>query len=787
MEWRKDVGAVGLLGAAVAIFFWPAAALEGAFFVQDVMVQNHPFRDFFARALREGQLPLWNAAINCGFPLFAEGQAGPLYLPNVILALLLPTWAALNWNIVLHLWLASAGMYALVRAFGAVRPAALCSGLCYALSGYMVVRAMSPNFIDVCAWLPLLFWLVDRILNRRHFFYVLLFALVIGLQLLAGHPQAALYGAVAVAGYWLYRSWVQGAGWVAWLVLAGAFALGAALAAVQLIPTAELVQLSNRGAGLSWASFVAMSLPPERLATLLWPNLFGNSAHGTYGSREVGFFIQLCTYVGVVPLFLAWAALRERRDGQVGFFAALALAGLVLALGKYTAIFSFFYEIPGFSLFRIPTRFLLWFAVGASVLCGLGLDQVLRRERPRPANGWLLAVVLGVASVGLLWASGVALFGDGSEPARYIHHLRGDGLRLIGALIIGAWLLGRRARRAAAWAAPVAIFVELYSFGADFNGTIEPAAYTETPATAREILADHTAAAPPRIVSLVNERNSPFDWHGGWAYDLESYRRYNETLRMYSGGLYGVANALPGWSPLHLYRHGEFARGYPAFAALAGVEYAVRYSRDGGFAVQRLPAALPRAYVVSQYHLATSPRAGLSYMARGFPMRREVVLEEAPVASIGPGGAARIVRYEDEKVAVALADSAGGILVLSDTYYPGWRAFVDGVEHPILRANHVFRAVVVPAGAHEVVFSYEPDSFRYGLLISVAAVALWLGLAWGGRRLILPPVANMPTDAGAQWRVRAVLGGLVFVLHGIATQGLLWSEWLERLRLGVGS
>ena len=123
MEWRKDLGAVGLLGAAVTIFFWPVTVLEGAFFVQDVMVQNHPFRDFFARSLREGQLPLWNAAINCGFPLFAEGQAGPLYPPNVILALLLPTWAAINWNIVLHLWLAGAGMYVLVRAFGAVRPA----------------------------------------------------------------------------------------------------------------------------------------------------------------------------------------------------------------------------------------------------------------------------------------------------------------------------------------------------------------------------------------------------------------------------------------------------------------------------------------------------------------------------------------------------------------------------------------------------------------------------------------------------------------------------------------
>ena len=126
-------------------------------------------------------------------------------------------------------------------------------------------------------------------------------------------------------------------------------------------------------------------------------------------------------------------------------------------------------------------------------------------------------------------------------------------------------------------------------------------------------------------------------------------------------------------------------------------------------------------------------------------------------------------------------------MVLSDTYYPGWRAFVDGVERPILRANHVFRAVVVPAGAQEVVFSYEPDSFRYGLLVSVAAVALWLGLAWsGGRRLILPPVKDLCRrtqgrngGSGPRWEL------LVFVLHAIATQGPLWSEWLERLRLGA--
>ena len=289
----------------------------------------------------------------------------------------------------------------------------------------------------------------------------------------------------------------------------------------------------------------------------------------------------------------------------------------------------------------------------------------------------------------------VALLATVQNQRAILPHLRGDGLRVVGALIIGAWLLGRRARRVAAWAAPVVIFVELYSFGADFNGTIEPAAYTETPATAREILADHTTAAPPRIVSwstsgtrrLIGTGDGPTTWSPiGVITKPCGCIRGAIRIGQRATGVESAASVSPrGVRP-----------GYPAFAALASVEYAVRYSRDGGFEVQRLTTALPRAYVVGQYHLATSPRAGLGYMARGFPMRREVVLEEAPPASIGLGGAAEIVRYEDEEVAVALTDSVGGILVLSDTYYPGWRAFVDGVERPILRANHVFRAVEVP-------------------------------------------------------------------------------------------
>ena len=802
LQWRKELGAVIGLGAAVAVFFWPAATLQGAFFVQDIMVQNYPFRDFFAQALQQGKLPLWNAAINCGFPLFAEGQAGALYPPNIVLALMLPTWAALNLNVVLHLWLGAVGIYALVRSFGAVPAAGLCAGLCYALSGYMAIRVMSPNYIDVCAWIPILLLLVDRALARRQWIYLLLFALVVCLQLLAGHPQATVYGFGAVFCYGVFRVWAQGAGWRLLVAMVAAPVLGIMLAGVQLLPTVELVQLSNRGTGLTWDHFVAMSLPPERIITLLLPNFFGNSAHGTYWSREVGFFIQLCAYIGVLPLVFAWVAVRERRDGHTPFFAALAIVGVLLALGKYTAFFSLLYEVPGLSFFRIPTRFLLWFALGGAVLCGMGVDQVLRVERRRRANAWLLCLLLGAVAGGGLYVNGVNLLGfpagTGIELTRYCDQLRIDIIRLLLVLTLSIFFLGFRARKVVVWLAPLAIFAELYSFGADFNATIEPDAYIRTPATAHAILDDHgEKKAPPRIIGLVSEKTSPFNWHGGWVYDLWSYRRYTETLRIYSGGLYGLANALPGWSPLHLHRHGEFALGYPAFAPLAAIDYIVSYGEVGGrgmkllfggdIAVYRFTETMPRAYMVGQFHNEADLGRRQAYMARGFAIRDEVVLEEMPVERVGSGGDAQITRYENEQVEIALGKHDGGLLVLADTYYPGWRVYIDGVEGLIMRANHVFRAVVVPAGARAVVFIYEPASFRYGLMLSMGTALLWLALATGSRRWSFPLVRPLPIEAGTSLMVWALQGALIAVLHAYATQGEAWSAWIERARLGLGA
>jgi len=807
-QWALDLAMVGILAVAVLVLFWQAALLQGVFFVQDMMVQNYPFRDYFSSALKAGSLPLWCAEINMGFPLFAEGQAGVLYPLNLLLARFLPTYAALNLNIVFHLWWAGVGTYLFLRAIGCGRAAALTSALTYACGGYLVIRAMSPNYIAAAAWLPFLFLCIEWALAHNRSVFLWLAGALLSLQFLAGHPQAAVYALIAAMLYGIYRGLLQGMGGRYWLLLLlGVPLIGAGIAAVQLLPTAELVQFSARSQGTGLKQFVNMSLPPERFITLLLPNFFGNSSTGSYWGREAGFFIQLCGYAGILPLLLSLVAVRERRDCFTSFFCVLAVVALILALGRYTAIFEWLYYIPGLKSFRIPTRFLLWFAFAIAVLSGLGLHQLLDgREQRSYKNWWYLCVLFALFAAAMVWqnrailkAGDAALQGWGQIALHYREELYQELWRLGIMLLIGGFVLASRAtgktRLLLTVLVPLATYVDLYHFGHRFNATIDPAVLLERPATAAAIWADSERenGTSPRILSLVTERNAPYDWHSGWVHDQTSYLQYPATLRMYTGSLYGLTNVLPGWSPLHLKRQWEFTSGYPRFVGLAGVEYVVNYGAlnwpgwqqisAGDLSVYKNSRALPQAYVVHDYQVIAKSSWRLHYLKSArFDPRHQVVLEEVPVRTSAAGdGRAHIARYGPEEVEIDW-QGGGGILVLNDAYYPGWRVFVDGKEEHIMRANHVFRAVAVPAGANKVVFSYQPESFRWGMWVSGATFVLLVILVVMGFGQSLGSFRPLPTELGGvlAWSVQVFI---MVVLYALVTRGEIWYQALARSRI----
>ena len=831
------------LGAATAVFFWDALWMRGTFFVQDVMVQNYPFRDFFARALKDFELPLWHPGINCGFPLFAEGQAGALYPFNLLFGLLSPTYVGLNLSALIHSWLAAAGMYGFLRLLRCRPSAAFTAALAYAFSGFLIVRVMSQNYHAVAAWFPVLFLLIELSLQRRRqWTWLALMAAVVGLQFLAGHPQATVYGLGAALLYGITRGLSSGGGGRGYLIglAVGVPALGAGLAAIQLLPTWELVQLSGRGGGLTWEAFASMSLPPERLITLLLPDLYGNSSTGSYWGRGDGFFIQLCPYIGVIPLFLCFSAARNRRDVPTGFFVGLCALALLLSLGKYSTLYRILYEVPGLSFFRIPTRFLLWWAFGGAALAGLGLDRILdgrgasaivSRSTVR-RRSWTVAwsVVICAWLGSMAWLNRQALesviapwfMPNGPAVAaalsRFSSDLAWDLGRLAVLSVAACFVLSRvwkKGERGGVWAWMVAalVFADLYSFGAGFNSLIPTDVYTREPASARAIL-DRTAGDQAmgefRCVSFVSERNAPFDWHSGWAHDLTSYNLYPETLRMYTGSLYGLANTLPGWSPLHLRRHWQFMSTYPELLPVANVRYwishkelqqselelvhenVVKVYEDAG-------RALPRAYVVPADTVIADEGRRLEYL-RGseFEAGSRVVLSarpwspsrgsappaQAPRAGDARVRASRITSYGAESVRIDLGEHGDGLLVLSDTHYPGWRAWVDGREVPVAEANHVFRAVPVSAADREVVFRFEPASFRIGAWVSLLSALLIVG-AFRASSSRAPAAVRLESGdgeaaVGAHFHNWALQIGLILLLHALVRLWPLWSQAAAR-------
>ncbi|MAN25102.1 MAG: hypothetical protein CME10_12620, partial [Gemmatimonadetes bacterium] len=316
----------------------------------------------------------------------------------------------------------------------------------------------------------------------------------------------------------------------------------------------------------------------------------------------------------------------------------------------------------------------------------------------------------------------------GKDLLRYVGHVRLEFLLVSVICFLMFTVLCVNSLRKLSIIFPVICFFELYLFGCEFNGTISAESYKDTPATATAIINDHKEVAPPRILSLVNEKNSHLNWHSGWSVDVSSYLRYNETLRLYSGGLYGLHNSLPGWSPLHLRRQWEFATLYPGIIKTAGIQYVISTNslnspyleliRDADISVYRVIETFPRAYLASKYRVIKDQSRRFSLLRRGELDLETVLLEEFPIGFKSNGDLSdqvEIVDYRDEYVRILLNNHNGGILVLSDTNYPGWRAFIDGEEAPILTANHLFRGVAVLPDAREVVFEFASDTFILGL------------------------------------------------------------------------
>ncbi len=757
-----DLGGLAILALVVVAFFWPLM-LGGHWIPRgggDLVSFIWPMYRFAAHSLRSGQIPLWDPYVYGGAPFVADNQSGVFYPINLLVFVLFgePSYEVVEGLVVFHVWLAGAGMFALLRGVGLRRPAAVFGGVAFALSDLFVTHIGNLNLNATAAWLPLMLLLAHRALIRRSVGWAAGTGAVLALAALAGHGQMLLYAGLMLAGYVVYRLALEVANrrWqiAAYRRLLLVCLLGTTIvmvgvggAALTLFPAWEMAGHTGRG-HLAYEEATASSLPPQALAGLLAPGFYGRGGvtfWGRWARVEVG-------YAGVVTLVLAvlgvcacasaqvcrWRVgkgVEGRECGAVGegfpggFFALLVVVGFVLAMGQYTPVYWVLYRyVPTFDQVRVPARLVVLADLGLAALAAYGLDRVRLSRISRWVGLGAVIAAVGLLTIGLWQAQAV----PSARVAQATNSIVVASMLLVlsGVLV---WLARRY--RWSAWLPVALLAADLIALGSVLE--------VEVNDPTLGFQHQDVVAFLRRDANLFRIESSPAR---AWQPDAALVHGLHD--------IDGVFNPL-GVALYHAYRWAVGERGAPLYNLL-GVKYVLAdkgkppgderlvpvYTENSEMDVYLNTQALPMALLVYNARVVSDHGAAWAALFDDFDPTQVVILEERQAGDLPglgdrglstEGGRIEFVRYGLNEIELAVEIPRDGWLVLSEVYYPGWRAAVDGEQTEVLRVDYTFRAVRLEPGEHTVRVWFAPWTWTVGLAVSVAT---WAGLAaWAGWRV----------------------------------------------------
>jgi hypothetical protein len=736
-DWQAILGIILLVG-----IFFRDILLKNAFFWEDFMYYYYPARNFASVSMAGGELPLWNPFTFNGMPFQADIQTALFYIPNLMLTLFvsggrLPFYW-MEVEIIAHYMIAAVCMYYLAKSFGLKNTIAFFCGIMFALSGYMITRAIHQPMICETAWLPLIVLLFRRMLQTASVKYMLLGGIVLGHTILAGFPQLTLYIFFLLFLLFMFEFVFihkeQGSKHSQRLIplAVGVIVLSIALSAVQLLPTIELAPNSQR-AEMSYQKSLDGSLSWPGLLTLVIPKLFGASgAQGStfWGEGAYGQYWETCVYIGIAGLVMVVIASTQIRNNRhVAFLFGLAVFSLLYALGDSFVLHKLFFNyVPTFNKFREPGRLSFLWTFAAALLSGFGMQQLLEvnaQEKQRMYN-----IVFIIAGIGiLLWvmiSQGAFQSSRDKQLYEQIHAITVPEATtaLIIILIVGAIIVLRLRNTLTMTVTLAALFamqfIDMNIFGFNQNnGTTN---------------LDDYFARPAEIVNKLKEegKNEIFRINSRQGGAMILDRNQGMIDRIYS---------MEGYSSLVLQRIYPPGKDQRKIHDLMNARYFITIDeQQRSMGLGRSTTYVPRAYMVYDARKITDDAEQKSFMASdAFDPLRTVVIETDPVFPADTASKknwkATITSYNLNSIAIDVSTPANGYLSLSEVYYPGWNAYVDGVPHPILRANWNLRAVPIEQGNHKVELRFEPKSFTQGMWITFTTLGITIaGLAFSFKK-----------------------------------------------------
>ena len=387
---------------AVVVFFWKVITFQGVLFHFDLIAFNAAVREFFFKHVADGSFPLWCPDICGGFPLFAEGQLGPLYLPNYLIFTLFAPGTSLNISVIVHVALAALGAYFFL-ARNHRRFSAAIGAVAFTFSSYLVYHLVHLMLFQSACLLPWVFFFFDRYLDRGRWADVLYGGLVLGTMFLTGHQQGPILACLGFGIYALVLALERGAAGrrseAKRIFMAGILVglVAVALSTVVIFSMLDLVNHSVRQGASDPSLTYSGSIPPDLLVRLASPAHNGLAGNDTWRlenflEKETAIYLGLAVFLFVPLAFVGRSRRRDRAHLAVVAF------GLAFILGNFGPFDGLLEHVPIINKFRVPARFLLPMTLSLAYLVASGLDRLQAWEPGRKKG------VLVVAAGGTVWA-----------------------------------------------------------------------------------------------------------------------------------------------------------------------------------------------------------------------------------------------------------------------------------------------------------------------------------------------------------------------------------------------
>lgn len=675
----------------------------------DLLHFNIPLRQVASESIKHLSIPFWEPNIGQGFPLLDEGQIGFFYIPNLIIFGLFPFWIAFNLGYIFSFLLAAFGTYLLARSVSLGRAASYLAAITYAFSPILILRLHHYNLIQTAAIFPLLLWSVNSFFNSKKIVYLSIFSLILSQQILAGFQQITLYSLVGASLFFIYKTLANFKKnlqkFQVFSIFAVAVLFSILASSVQINSTITLIQNSSRLQSENPAKLLSdFPYNPKNLLTIFNPFILGSANNATYPRWQPGvwgIFWENNTYFGIVQVvliatlvFFAFAKTKTKKTKQnIAFFCFLAIFGILLSLSKFGPLHPIF-SIPPISFFRVPSRFLIFTFISAAILAAYSLEKASEKIKKNNLRKIMIFLIALLATTD----------------------------------IFRSW-----------YSYPLITPVKKIIAAPKFSPLIDK---------------------DSRIVSLGNV----IEWNNiflakGWVNQTNNYLFFNNLMDRNLNLIYGKKTlfAYSAMAPKRAgYIEGLFGQAITEenqtikiikpgqnILDFSGVSFVTSTKKLNSSNWQYLDKVengntsiflykntdpLPRVYSVRNFTIADSiDKIAKILSDPDFDPREKVILEKSPnIHTSDVIGLNKVLITNDQanrvNISAELADNS--IVVLSDSYYPGWKAKIDGRQTEILAANINSRAVVVPKGKHVIEYFYKPERFILSLLISLISTSL---------------------------------------------------------------